>query len=319
MSTHDLAAFTLPHIPVGKWFQGLIDGLNHNIGPFFDFIKDFSTTVITGISDFLVWVPAPVLIVLFALLALLVRGWKFGLFSLVALALLDSMQDWEPAMQSLALIVYASAIAVLLAVPIGIAAAEIGWIRRIARPVLDLMQTLPAFVYLIPAISFFGIGPVPGAVATVIFAMPPGVRLAELGIRQVDREVVEAGEAFGASPFKILTRIKIPLALPTIMAGVNQVIMLALSMVVIAGMVGAQGLGGVVYQGITRLDLATGFEGGLSVVILAIYLDRLTASLGDRLARRGTTAARGGLLGLLRRPAKPATADVKDTPEPANA
>jgi ABC-type proline/glycine betaine transport system permease subunit len=147
---------------------------------------------------------------------------------------------------------------------------------------MDLMQTMPAFVYLIPAIFFFSIGPVPGVVATVVFAMPPGVRMTELGIRGVDKEMVEAGEAFGSPPRRILTRIQLPLAMPSVMAGVNQVIMLSLSMVVIAGMVGAGGLGNVVLNGIQRLEVATGFEGGLAVVILAIFLDRVTGALGDR-------------------------------------
>jgi ABC-type proline/glycine betaine transport system permease subunit len=144
------------------------------------------------------------------------------------------------------------------------------------------MQTLPAFVYLLPAVIFFGIGLVPGVVATLIFAMPPAVRLTELGIRGVDSEIIEAAQAFGAEPNMVLFRVQIPLALPTIMAGVNQVIMLALSMVVIAGMVGAGGLGGVVFRGITQVRIGLGFEGGLAVVILAIFLDRMTESLGTR-------------------------------------
>ncbi len=154
------------------------------------------------------------------------------------------------------------------------------------------MQTMPAFVYLIPTLFFFSIGVVPGIVSTIVFAMPPGVRLTELGIRQVDKEMVEAGHAFGAPPRQILTRIQIPLAMPTIMAGVNQVIMLSLSMVVIAGIVGAGGLGGEVLSGITRLDLGKGFEAGVSVVILAIYLDRLTAALGARSAHTPKKKAR---------------------------
>src|SRR5680860_810541 len=175
-----------------------------------------------------------------------------------------------------------SAATVLISIPLGIAATRSELVSTILRPVLDFMQTMPAFVYLIPAITFFGIGKVPGVVATVVFAMPPAVRLTELGIRQVDKEVVEAGEAFGSSPLQILTRIQIPLALPTIMAGVNQVIMLALSMVVIAGIVGAGGLGAVVIRGITRLQVGLGFEGGLAVVILAIFLDRITAAFSER-------------------------------------
>lgn len=151
---------------------------------------------------------------------------------------------------------------------------------------MDFMQTMPAFVYLIPAIIFFGIGVVPGTIATVIFAMPPAVRLTELGLRSVDPEAVEAGEAFGASPAKILWDVKLPLALPSIMSGVNQVIMLALSMVVTAGIVGAGGLGSIVYQGVTRLDIGLGFEGGIAVVVLAIFLDRISQSLGKKANKR---------------------------------
>jgi ABC-type proline/glycine betaine transport system permease subunit len=152
----------------------------------------------------------------------------------------------------------------------------------VVRPVLDFMQTLPVFVYLIPAVLLFDIGIVPGMVATIVFAMPPGVRLTELGIRQVDREMVEAGHAFGAPARQILGQIEVPLAMPTIMAGLNQVIMLALSMVVVAGMVGAGGLGAVVYLGITSMDMPLGFEGGIAVVILAMFLDRITSGLADR-------------------------------------
>ncbi|WP_285729227.1 ABC transporter permease subunit [Nocardiopsis sp. ATB16-24] len=225
---------------------------------------------------------ALLMILLLSLLALSVAGWKMGLFGFVSLALVASVGQWANAMDTLGLVLVASAIAVVIAIPIGILAAYNDVVSKIVKPVLDLMQTLPAFVYLIPAIFFFSIGAVPGVVATIVFAMPPGVRLTELGIRQIDKELVEAGEAFGAPSRKILTGIQLPLALPTIMAGVNQVIMLGLSMVVIAGMVGAGGLGSAVYQGITRNDGALGFEAGISVVILAIFLDRLTAAVTRR-------------------------------------
>jgi glycine betaine/proline transport system permease protein len=164
---------------------------------------------------------------------------------------------------------------------LGIQAATSRAVSAVVRPILDFMQTMPAFVYLIPTVFFFSLGPVPGLVSTLIFALPPGVRMTELGIRQVNAETVEAGESFGASPGQILRGIQLPLAIPTIMAGVNQVIMLALSMVVMAGLVGADGLGKEVTESISSLNLAQGIEGGLSVVFLAVYLDRLTAAIGN--------------------------------------
>jgi glycine betaine/proline transport system permease protein len=233
------------------------------------------------------------MILLLSLLALSVAGWRMGLFALIALTLVASVDQWTNAMDTLGLVLVASLVAVVIAIPIGVLAAYNTTVSKIVKPVLDLMQTMPAFVYLIPAIFFFSIGAVPGVVATIVFAMPPGVRLTELGIRQVDRELVEAGEAFGAPTRRILTGIQLPLALPTIMAGVNQVIMLSLSMVVIAGMVGAGGLGSQVYQGISRNDGALGFEAGIAVVILAIFLDRLTAAVSRNSpqARTGRTSS----------------------------
>ncbi|GAA3737800.1 glycine betaine/proline transport system permease protein [Spinactinospora alkalitolerans] len=218
-------------------------------------------------------------VLLLAGLAWVVAGWRLAVFSLLGFLLIISMDKWTEAMSSLALILVATLIAVVIAVPIGVLAAYSNRVSGVLKPLLDFMQTLPAFVYLIPAIFFFGIGQVPGVIATVIFAMPPGVRLTELGIRQVDKELVEAGEAFGAPELQILRRIQLPLALSTIMAGINQVIMLSLSMVVISGMVGAGGLGNTVYTGIARSDMPLGFEGGIAVVILAIFLDRLTGAI----------------------------------------
>jgi len=173
-------------------------------------------------------------------------------------------------------------IAILISVPLGILAARSRTASTIMRPVLDFLQTMPPFVYLIPALLLFGIGDVPGIVATVLFAVAPGVRLTELGIRGVDQEVVEAAYAFGSTPGRVLRQVQLPLAMPSILAGVNQVIMLSLSMVVIASMVGAGGLGNPVLTAIGRIDIGLGFEGGISVVILAIYLDRLTASFGGK-------------------------------------
>jgi glycine betaine/proline transport system permease protein len=216
---------------------------------------------------------------LFVVLALAVAGWRVALFAAIGFLLIISMDKWDNAMSSLALIIVATVIAVGVSLPIGVLAAYNDRVSAVLKPLLDFMQTLPAFVYLLPAIAFFSIGAVPGVIATVIFAMPPGVRLTELGIRQVDPELVEAGEAFGAPDLQILGRIQLPLALATIMAGINQVIMLSLSMVVIAGMVGAGGLGNDVYVGIAQGNVPVGFEGGIAVVILAIYLDRLTGAV----------------------------------------
>jgi len=208
-------------------------------------------------------------------------------------------------MQTLAVVLVAAVIATLIGVPVGVWAAQRRIVGTIARPILDFMQTLPVFVYLIPAVFFFGVGVVPGVVATTVFAIPPAVRLTELGIRQVDRETVEAAEAFGSPPLQILREIQLPLALPSIMAGINQVIMLALSMVVVAGLVGAAGLGSLVVRAVTQLDVASGFEGGLAVVILAIYLDRLTAALAE--PRHRTTSRR----------VRPAPAAAEPAPTPA--
>nr|WP_217999809.1 ABC transporter permease subunit [Actinomadura formosensis] len=274
-------AIELPRVPVGEWFDGLVNWCTDNLAWLFDGIGSAIETSVDGLTDALTLLPPLALTLALALIALLVSGWRLGLFTLLGFTLIDSMELWDDSMDSLALVLVSAVVSAVLSIPIGIAAARSDLVSRIVRPVLDFMQTMPAFVYLIPAIFFFSIGSVPGVVATVIFSMPPGVRLTELGIRGVDPEMVEAGEAFGTPPSRILTRIQIPLAMPSIMAGVNQLIMLSLSMVVIAGMVGAGGLGGVVLEGINRVDVAKGFEGGIAVVILAIYLDRLTGALGE--------------------------------------
>lgn len=192
-------------------------------------------------------------------------------------------------MDTLTLVLVATLVTLVIAVPLGIWASRSKTVSAVVRPVLDFMQTMPAMVYLIPGVIFFGVGVVPGIIATIIFALPPGVRMTELGIRQVDGELVEAAEAFGTTSRNTLLRVQLPLALPTIMAGINQVIMLGLSMVVIAGMVGGGGLGGSVYRAIGNIDVGLGFEAGISIVILAMYLDRMTGALGREvspLARR---------------------------------
>lgn len=271
----------LPEIPIDEGVDTGITWLRATFNAVFDGISTAIGWLIDNLETLLEVPPALVMALLLGLLAWRVRSLAFGIFTLASFALIESMRMWPEAMSTLALVLVASLVAVVLGVPGGISAARNEVVSSIVRPILDFMQTMPAFVYLIPAIFFFGIGKVPGTIATVVFAMPPAVRLTELGIRQVDKEVVEAGDAFGATPFQILRKIQIPLAMPTIMAGVNQVIMLALSMVVIAGIVGAGGLGGIVFRGVTRLNVGLGFEGGLAVVILAIFLDRMTASIGS--------------------------------------
>ena len=270
----------VPRIPVGEWGDSALDWINDNFEWLLDFLATVLDFLVTTLTDALVTVPALVLVVVFALVGLLVRSWELAVGTVVTFLLIIAMDQWVTAMQTLALVLIATLVAILVAVPIGILAARNERVSAVVRPVLDFMQTMPAFVYLIPAVVFFGIGVVPGIFATVIFALPPGVRLTELGIRGVDSETVEAGQAFGATPGQILRGIQLPLATPTIMAGVNQVIMLSLSMAVIAGIAGADGLGKEVVASISTLDGPQGIEAGLSVVIIAIYLDRVTAALG---------------------------------------
>jgi ABC-type proline/glycine betaine transport system permease subunit len=195
------------------------------------------------------------------------------------------IDQWNNAMDSLALVIVAALLAILVSIPLGIWAARNSVVSKILKPIMDFLQTMPALVYLLPAIALFRIGVAPGIFATVLFALAPGVRLTELGIRGVDKEVVEAGQAFGASPSRILRQIQLPLAMPSIMAGINQIIMLSLSMVVIAGFVGAGGLGGQVVKAMSALDMPLGFESGMAVVILAIILDRFTGAFGNKRAK----------------------------------
>lgn len=208
--------------------------------------------------------------------------WRFGLFALASLMVIRLTGFWDQTMVTLALVFSATLISLIVGVPLGILSARSDRFNALLRPVLDFMQTMPAFVYLIPAAMLFGLGRVPGILATVVFAMPPVVRLTALGIRQVNKEQVEAGQAFGCTPLQLLWKVQLPIALPTLMAGINQTIMMALSMVIIASMVGAGGLGNDVLSSIQRLDIGLGFESGLSVVLLAIILDRLTESFGAR-------------------------------------
>jgi glycine betaine/proline transport system permease protein len=272
----------LPDMPFGDWMETFIRWARDAWATGFDAVDTALEFLYLHLADGLLWLPSGVMVLVFAAAAWAAKGWKLGVGIGIGMFVVAWTPYWEQTMQTLSMVLVSAAIAILLAIPLGIAAAESKAVSAIARPVLDFMQTLPAFVYLIPVVMLFSVGVVPGIIATIIFAMPPGVRLTELGLRQVDREVVEAGQAFGASPGRILARIKLPLALPTIMAGLNQVIMLALSMVVIAGLVGGGGLGSVISGSLGRLDIAAGFNAGLAVVLLAILLDRVTQGLSDR-------------------------------------
>ncbi|MFZ4894149.1 ABC transporter permease [Plantibacter sp. Mn2098] len=272
--------------PIGEWVAGFVDVITDVLRPVFDIIRAVFQGMYTGIDTVLTAPPFWAIILIAAALGWMLRGWVFGLGTVVGLLVIVGVEQWDNAMDTLALVIVASVIAIVLSVPLGILAARSKVASTIIRPILDFMQTMPAFVYLIPAIILFRVGVVPGIVATIVFAMAPGVRLTELGIRNVDREVVEAGNAFGASSWRILRQIQVPLAMPSISAGINQVIMLSLSMVVISGMVGAGGLGGEVVKSLSRIDIELGSEAGLSVVILAIFLDRLTSSIGGGRKRR---------------------------------
>ena len=277
-------------LPLGDWVETFVDFITTYLTVVFDVIR----AVFLALYDAVDWVfatpPWWAIVIVLAAVAVYARGWRFGAGTVLGLLLIVFVDQWDNAMDTLALTLVAAFIAVLISIPLGIWAARSATVSAIVRPILDFLQTMPAFVYLIPALILFRVGVVPGIVATIAFAMAPGVRLTELGIRGVDKEVVEAGHAFGATPRRILRQIQLPLALPSIMAGVNQVIMLSLSMVVIASMVGAPGLGRDIIQSLNRIDVGLGFEAGLSVVVLAILLDRLTATLGS--GRRGFFARR---------------------------
>ena len=267
-------------LDLGSWVNDIVQHLLDNYSDGFDSVG----AVVNGFSEGIEWVlmlpPAWLLIAIFVGLGLWRIGYKFAIFTAVAFVLIVLTGFWEQTVVTLGLTFSATLISLLLGIPLGIWAARSERVATIIRPILDFMQTMPAFVYLIPAAMLFGLGRVPGIIATVIFAMPPAVRLTNLGIRQVNKEIIEAGQSFGCTPRQLLFKVQLPNAMPSIMAGVNQTIMMALSMVIIASMVGAGGLGNDVLASIQRLDIGLGFESGMAVVLLAIILDRITESFG---------------------------------------
>lgn len=277
---------SLPRIPVGDWISSFLDIFVEHVAPA---TRAFSRVVEIGIDlveDGLMAVPPGVSILVFAFLAWRVsRSWGLPLFTTIGFYLIWSMGFWPASMATLSMVVVATALAVLFGVPLGILAGISRTVERVFTPILDVMQTMPSFVYLIPTIPLFGLGKVAAVFATLVFALPPAIRMTCLGIRQVPEELVECAEAFGATRWQRLVKLELPLAAPTVLAGINQTVMLALSMVVVAAMIGAKGLGGEVWKAIQRLNIGLGFEAGIGIVIIAIFLDRILQQLGVRVAR----------------------------------
>tara|TARA_Y100001001_G_scaffold160040_2_gene181993 strand:+ start:1856 stop:2695 length:840 start_codon:yes stop_codon:yes gene_type:complete len=272
-------AIEIPRIPLGDWIETGLSWLTTEYSAVTRGISRITQTGIDGLNDALMWLPDWALLVIIAGLCWKMASPRLAIGAVLGLGLIWNLDLWDPMIETLTLVVIATLVAVVIALPVGIAAALSDRLYRLIMPVLDFMQTMPAFVYLIPAIPFFGIGSVSAIFATVIFSMPPAIRFTTLGIRQVPVELIEAADAYGATRGQKLVKVQLPLSLPTVMAGINQTIMLALSMVVIAAMIGADGLGSEVWRAIQRLRPGDGFEAGIAVVILAMLLDRLTQSL----------------------------------------
>jgi glycine betaine/proline transport system permease protein len=263
-------------IPLGAWLKSFVDFLNVYAQGFFDFITDWLGLIIDSMVDALLWFPPLILVALLGLGAFLLhRSILLAVSVLLGLLLIINLGYWQATVETLTLVLCATLVSIVIGVPIGIAAAHRPWLYTTIRPILDLMQTIPTFVYLIPTLVFFGLGMVPGLISTVVFVIPAPIRLTHLGISSVPKQLHEAGEAFGATKRQLLWKVELPYALPTIMAGITQAIMLSLSMVVIAALVGADGLGKPVVRALNTVNIATGFEAGLAIVILAILLDRV--------------------------------------------
>ena len=267
------------YIPLAEWIEGNIKEWLFAQRPLFKKISAPIDTVLNSLETVLNFIPFPLILIIFVFLAYRTNGIKFAIFSLISLIFIDLVDLWSESMTTLAMIFTAVLFCMLIGIPLGILASRSNTFEIILRPILDIMQTIPSFVYLIPVVMLFGVGLTPGVVATIIFALPPIIRLTNLGIRQVGKGFKEAGFSLGLSKFLVLLKIEIPLSLKTIMAGVNQTLMLALSMVVIAALIGAGGLGLTVYIALGRLDVGSAVVGGTGIVILAIILDRITQKI----------------------------------------
>jgi len=270
-------------IPLAQTVDKGVKWLQNNFGDSLDAFSDAFGDAIHGFQDVLSALPWWVIILVFVALAWKASGWKLAVGTVLGLLFIYNLKLWPSFLDTLVLVIISAFVSILIGLPLGILAGRNDKFHRIISPVLDFMQTMPSFVYLIPALMFFGLGKVPAVFATVIFSMPPAIRLTDLGIRQVPVDLVEVGEAFGSTPSQLLWKIQLPVALPTIMAGINQTMMLSLSMVVISAMIGAGGFGAGVLEAIGQLKVGMGFENGVAVVIMAIILDRLTQGIGSSL------------------------------------
>ncbi|MEX8194387.1 glycine betaine/L-proline ABC transporter permease ProW [Comamonas guangdongensis] len=316
------------------WHQITTDGLpvqdsiNHGLSwvvdhcrPFFQTVRTPIDATLNGMTDVLQTIPMPALVLLIALLAWQFAGRKLAIGSAVALLVVGLLGIWSEAMVTLALVLTSLLFCVVIGLPVGIVLASSDRAQRWTRPLLDAMQTTPAFVYLVPVVMLFGIGNVPGVIVTIVFALPPLIRLTNLGIRQVRPDLIEASRAYGASPAQLLWKVQLPLAMPSIMAGINQALMLSLSMVVIASMIAVGGLGQMVLRGIGRLDMGLATVGGLGIVLLAIVLDRITQAMGEpsRGGSRWWATGPAGLILRLLSPQRPAPAQQQESAKPATA
>jgi len=263
-------------LPLGRWVEQGVDAFNESASGFLDAFSDGLKFLIEGLTDAMIAVPPILLVLIFAAIGWYTRrSWTLAISIVLGLFLIINLGYWQETLETLALVVFATFICMVVGVPIGIAAAHRPWLESVLRPILDLMQTLPTFAYLIPTLILFGLGVVPGLISTVIFAIPAPIRLTTLGIKSTPNALIEAGEAFGCTHRQLLMKVELPHAMPTIMAGLTQCIMLSLSMVVIAALVGADGLGEPVLRALNTVNVAKGFESGLAIVIVAILLDRI--------------------------------------------
>ncbi len=283
--------FTSAVIPLDRWVTSLLEWIVTHFRPAFQAVRVPIDATLNTVESWLLAVPPPVMLLIIGFLAWRASGWKLAVGGMLSFLFIGLIGAWNESMVTLSLVLTSVFFCLVIGIPLGIATARSDKLQSFLRPVMDAMQTTPAFVYLVPVVMLFGIGNVPGVVTTIIFALPPLIRLTNLGIRQVRPDLVEATRSFGASPWQMLTKVQVPLAMPTIMAGVNQTLMLALSMVVIASMIAVGGLGQMVLRGIGRLDMGLATIGGVGIVVMAIVLDRMTQAISQKKEGRPKAAA----------------------------